>query len=99
MSRTGIGSKLVATISAQVLRVVGLLTVSLSVVVTALSLATEHGLAVADGSGGQTAAYVTDVGAATALVEFAAAHPAYPFAMLVGVVLIVAGDETPVLGS
>ncbi|WP_459193504.1 hypothetical protein [Halosimplex sp. J119] len=98
MSGTGIGSRVVATISAQVLRVVGLLTVSLSVVVIALSLSTEHGLAVRGGDA-QTAAYVTDVGVVTALAEFAGAHPAYPVAMLVGIVLIVADDETPLLGS
>jgi hypothetical protein len=98
MSRTGIGSRVVATISAQVLRVFGLLAASLSIAVTALSLSTEHGLAVSSGDA-QTAAYVTDAGVVTALAEFAGAHPAYPVAMLVGIVLIVAGDETPLLGG
>ncbi|WP_436925349.1 hypothetical protein [Halosimplex amylolyticum] len=99
MSRTGIGSRLVATVSAEVLRVVGLLTALLSAGVAGVSVSTEYGLAVTAEAGSQTAASVADVSTVGALVEFAAAHPAYPAAVLVGVVLVVAGDETPVLGS
>ncbi|WP_415379571.1 hypothetical protein [Halosimplex sp. TS25] len=99
MSHTGIGSRLVATVSAQVLRVVGLLTVLLSAGVAGLSVSTEYGLAVTVGGESQTAAYTADVSIASALVEFAAAHPAYPVAVLVGFVLVVAGDETPILGG
>lgn len=99
MSRTGIGARVVAAVSAQTLRVVGALTIVLSVGVAVASVSTEYGLAVTTESGSKTATYAADAGVAAALVEFAAAHPAYPVAVLVGLVLVVTGKETPLIGS
>ena len=98
MSASGIGSRLVTAASANALRVVGLLTIVLSVGVAAASVSTEYGLGGGDPSGG-TAAYTADIGAVAALVEFGAAHPAYPVFALIGLVLVVAGDEAPLIGS
>lgn len=99
MSRSGFGERVVAAVSAQTLRVVGALTMVLSVVVAAASVSTEYGLAVAAETGGKTATYAADAGIAAALVEFAVAHPAYPAAVLVGLVLVVAGEDTPLIGG
>lgn len=82
----------------QTLRIAGLATLCCVAAVTAASLGTAHGLSVAGQTGETTATVVTDIGAAAALVEFAVAHPAYPVLALVGLVLAVAGEETPLLG-
>jgi len=97
MSSQSLLSRLVTTVSANVLRAVGSLVIVLSVGVAAASVSTDYALG-GDPTGG-TAAYTVDVGAVTALVEFAAAHPAYPVFTLIGLVLVVAGEETPLLGS
>ena len=99
MSQAGIGTRLVRAASAQTLRILGTLTICLSFGIAAMSVTTEYGLSVEADSSAQTTAYATDVGTATALVEFAAAHPAYPVAVLIGLVLVVAGDEVPLLGG
>jgi len=99
MSQTGIGARLVAAASAQTLRVLGALTICLSVGIAAMSVTTEYGLSVGADAATQTTAYATDVGILTALVEFAGVHPAYPVAVVVGIVLVVAGDEVPLLGG
>ncbi|ELZ29350.1 hypothetical protein C475_03999 [Halosimplex carlsbadense 2-9-1] len=98
MSSSGILSRLVTTVSANVLRAVGSLMIVLSVGIAAASVSTDFRLSGANATGA-TATYTADVGAVTALVEFASAHPAYPAAMLVGLVLVAAGDETPLIGS
>jgi hypothetical protein len=82
----------------QTLRIAGLVTVCCTVAVTAASLGTAHGLSIPSQSGTNAATTVADVGTAAALVEFALAHPAYPVLALVGLVLVVAGEETPLLG-
>jgi len=87
----------------QTLRIAGLVTVVCAVAVTAASVGTAHGLSVPGQSGANTATANTatalaDVGAVAALVEFAVAHPAYPVLALVGLVLVVAGERTPLLG-
>ncbi|MFC7197000.1 hypothetical protein ACFQL4_24025 [Halosimplex aquaticum] len=74
------------------------MTVGCTAVVTAASLTTPHGLSVPGQSGANTATATADIGTVTALVEFAAAHPAYPMVALLGFVLVVAGEETPLLG-
>jgi len=99
MSQSGIGARLVAAASAQTLRVLGALTVCLSAGIAAMSVTTEYGLSVGTESATQTTAYAADAGILTALVEFGAAHPAYPVAVVIGVVLVVAGDEVPLLGG
>jgi len=99
MGENSIVGRLVSAASAQTLRVLGGLTVCLSVGIAAMSMTTEYGLAVAPDPGTQTTAYVADVGAVAALVEFATAHPAYPVAVVIGLVLVVAGDEVPLLGG
>ncbi|WP_123535281.1 hypothetical protein [Halosimplex salinum] len=99
MSSTGVGSRLVAATSRHALRVVGFVTVLMSAGVASMSVTTEYGLTVGSESAGQTAAYAADVGTIAAFAEFAAAHPAYPAAVLVGFVLVVAGDETPLIGD
>ncbi|QPV64878.1 hypothetical protein I7X12_09840 [Halosimplex litoreum] len=98
MSSSGIGARLVTAVSAHVLRVVGSLMIVLPIGVAAVSVSTEYGLGGGDATG-VTAAYATDVGAVSALVEFASVHPAYPAAILVGLVLVAAGDEAPLIGS
>jgi len=82
----------------QTLRIAGLVTLCCVTAVTAASLGTSHGLSIPDHSGANAATVVADLGAAAALVEFAVAHPAYPVLALVGLVLVVAGEETPLLG-
>jgi len=99
MSHFRIGSRLLAAISAQILRVAGLLTMVLSSGVAATSVTTEYGLPITTSSGGQPSASAIEGGTVAALMEFATAHPAYPAAVLLGFVLFVAGDETPLLGG
>jgi hypothetical protein len=82
----------------QTLRIAGLVTVLCTTAVTAASLGTPHGLSIPSQSTTNTATVVADIGTAAALIEFAAAHPAYPVLALVGLVLVVAGEETPLLG-
>jgi len=89
---------MVTAASANALRVVGSVAIVLSVGVAAASVSTEYGLGAGAPSGGTTA-YAADVGAVAALVEFGAAHPAYPVFALIGLVLVVAGDEAPLIGS
>ncbi|WP_135364780.1 hypothetical protein [Halosimplex halophilum] len=91
-------SRLVSAVSAHVLRVVGSLMIVLSVGIAAVSVSTGSGPGAGETSGGTTA-IAADAGAVAALVEFAAAHPAYPAAVLVGLVLVAAGEETPLIGS
>ncbi|QLH76453.1 hypothetical protein HZS55_03660 [Halosimplex rubrum] len=98
MSSSGIGSRLVTAVSAHVLRVVGCLMIALSVGIAAASVSTDYGLGGANATG-VAAAYTANAGAVAGLVEFAAAHPAYPVAVLVGLVLVAAGDEAPLIGS
>ncbi|QLH80810.1 hypothetical protein [Halosimplex pelagicum] len=98
MSSSGILSRLVTAVSANVLRVVGSLMIALSLGIAAASVSTDFGLDGANATGA-TAAYAADAGAVAALVEFAGTHPAYPAAMLVGLVLVAAGEETPLIGS
>jgi hypothetical protein len=98
MSSSGILSRLVTAVSANVLRAVGSLMILLSVGIAAASISTDYGLGGGDATGG-TAAYAADAGAVAALVEFASVHPAYPAAILVGLVLVAAGDEAPLIGS
>lgn len=98
MSSSGILSRLVAAVSANVLRVVGSLTIVLSVGIAAASVSTDFGLNGADATAA-SATYAADAGAVAALVEFASVHPAYPAAVLVGLVLVAAGEETPLIGS
>ena len=69
MSSQSLLSRLVTTVSANVLRAVGSLVIVLSVGVAAASVSTDYALG-GDPTGG-TAAYTVDVGAVTALVEFA----------------------------
>lgn len=83
----------------QTLRIAGLVAVVCSVAVTAASLTTSYGLSVSGQSGANTATAVADVGLAAVLVDFTAAHPAYPALALVGLVLVVAGEDTPLLGG
>jgi|GEM_PF-1562209 len=82
----------------QTLRIAGLVTLCCVAAVTAASLGTPHGLSIPGRSEANAATIVADLGAAAALVEFAAAHPAYPVLALVGLVLVVTGEETPLLG-
>ncbi|WP_436908403.1 hypothetical protein [Halosimplex marinum] len=98
MSSSGIGSRLVTAVSAHVLRVVGSLMIVLSIGVAAVSVSTGSGPGGGE-TGGGTTAFAADAGAVAALVEFGAAHPAYPAAVLVGLVLVAAGEETPLIGS
>jgi hypothetical protein len=98
MSSSGLWSRLVTAVSAHVLRVVGSLMIALSVGVAAVSVSTGSEPGAGETAGG-TAAFLADAGAVAALVEFGAAHPAYPAAVLVGLVLVVAGEETPLIGS
>jgi len=91
-------ARLVTAVSANVLRAVGALMIVLPIGVAATSAATEYGLA-AEAASGPTAVFAADAGAVGALVEFAAVHPAYPAAALIGIVLVVAGDETPLIGN
>lgn len=99
MARLGGERGLGPALDRQTLRIAGLAAVVCSVTVTAASLGTPHGLSVTRQPEANTAPAVADVGAAAALAEFAAAHPAYPTLALVGLVLIVAGENTPLLGS
>ncbi|QLH80809.1 hypothetical protein [Halosimplex pelagicum] len=98
MARLGGEAGTGTVLDGQTLRIAGLVTVACSAAVTAASVGTAHGLSMPSQSGANTATVVADLGAAAALVEFAAAHPAYPVALLVGLVLVVAGEETPLLG-
>ncbi|QLH76454.1 hypothetical protein HZS55_03665 [Halosimplex rubrum] len=98
MARLGGEAGTGTVLDGQTLRIAGLVTIVCSATVTAASIGTSHGLSIHSQSTANTAPVVADVGAATALVEFAAAHPAYPVAALVGLVLVVAGEETPLLG-
>ncbi|WP_436925348.1 hypothetical protein [Halosimplex amylolyticum] len=82
----------------QTLRIAGLVAVWCVVAVTAASITTPHGLSVPGQSGANTMTVAADVDTVVALVEFAAAHPAYPTVALIGLVLVVAGEETPLLG-
>ncbi|WP_459193503.1 hypothetical protein [Halosimplex sp. J119] len=93
-AKRGLGAK----VARQTLRIVGLVAIACTAVVTAASLTTPYGLSVPSRSGANTATVITDVGNVTALIEFAAAHPAYPVVALVGLVLVVAGEDTPLLG-
>jgi hypothetical protein len=97
MGSSGILSRLVAAVSANVLRAVGSLMIVLSVGIAAASVSTDYGLG-GDATGG-TAAYAADAGAVAAFLEFASVHPAYPAAILVGLVLVAVGDEAPLIGS
>lgn len=99
MARLGGERGLGPTLDRQTLRIAGLVAVACSVAVTAASLATAYGFSVPRQSGANAATVATDTGAAAALVAFAAAHPAYPTVALVGLVLVVAGEDTPLLGS
>lgn len=83
----------------QTLRIAGLVTVACSAAVTAASFGTPYGLSVPGQSGSTTATVLAEVGVPTALVAFAAAHPAYPAVTLVGLLMIVAGEDTPLIGS
>lgn len=96
MNRRGPLARLLATVSDHALRVVGAAMICLSAAVTASSLTTEHGL---ESPATETAATATTGVSATVLIEFAAAHPAYPIAMLVGLVLLATNDDAPLLGS
>lgn len=93
--RRGPLARLLATVSDQALRVVGAAMICLSAAVTAGSLTTEHGIE----TPATEAATATTAVSATVLIEFAAAHPAYPLAMLVGLVLLATNDDAPLIGS
>ncbi|WP_415379570.1 hypothetical protein [Halosimplex sp. TS25] len=93
-AKRGLGARL----AKQTLRIAGLVTVVCTVAVTAASITTPHGLSVPSQSGTNAVTTTADVGTLTALVAFAAAHPAYPVVALLGFVLVVAGEETPLLG-
>lgn len=97
MSRLGKRRGPVARLNDQVLRLVGLAFVACAGAVVAASVATDRGLSVTPGTTANAAA--TDPGTVAALVQFSVAHPAYPVAVLVGLVLVVLGEETPLLGS
>ncbi|WP_436908400.1 hypothetical protein [Halosimplex marinum] len=98
MARLGGQAGTGTALDGQTLRIAGLVTLVCTTSVTAASLGTSHGLSVPGRSGSNTAPVLADIGVAAALVEFAAAHPAYPVLALVGLVLVVAGEETPLLG-
>lgn len=94
----GLGARLVAGVSAHSLRVVGAVTVLLSAGVASLSITTEEGLTVTAGAAERSATVAADAGLVTALVEFGAAHPAYPVATAIGVFLLAVGDDAPLVG-
>ncbi|WP_135364781.1 hypothetical protein [Halosimplex halophilum] len=98
MTRLGGDPGTGTVLDGQTLRIAGLATLVCATVVTAASLATPHGLSVPGRSASNAAPVLADSGVAAALVEFAAAHPAYPVLALVGLILVVAGEETPLLG-
>lgn len=98
MAPGGIGRRLLAAVSRHVLRVAGFVMVAASVGVTATSLATARGVGPFDGGEAQRAAALADGTVGTALVEFSLAHPAYPAATLVGLALVVLGEDAPLLG-
>ncbi|WP_123535279.1 hypothetical protein [Halosimplex salinum] len=99
MARLGGERGLGPALDRQTLRIVGFVTIACTSAVTALSLGTPHGLSIPGRSASNTATVVADIGAAAAVVEFAAAHPAYPTVAVIGFVLIVAGEDTPLLGN
>ncbi|WP_436931772.1 hypothetical protein [Halosimplex halobium] len=98
MARLGGNPGTGTVLDGQTLRIAGLVTLVCTAAVTAASLGTPQGLSVPGQSGSNAATTLADSGAAAALVEFAAAHPAYPVLALVGLILVVAGEETPLLG-
>ena len=97
MADRGVGRRVLAWVSANSLRVVGIVTVLLSGGVMAATVTTEFA---PDGTESATAAMTTaDVGAVTALMEFSTAHPAYLGAVLFGLVLVAMGEDVPLLGD
>lgn len=98
MARLGGNPGTGTVLDGQTLRIAGLVTLVCTAAVTAASLGTPHGLSVSDQSGSNAATALADGGAPAALLEFAAAHPAYPVLALAGLVLVIGGEETPLLG-
>ena len=95
----GLGARVVAAMSAHSLRVVGAVAVLLSTGVASLSITTNQGLTVTAGAADRTATVAADAGVVTALVEFAVSYPAYPVATVLGLVLLVVGDDAPLVGK
>jgi hypothetical protein len=86
--------------SARSMRVAGVVVAGLAGVVIALSVGTDHGLAGGEASvAGTTIAGSGGSLTVDAFVAFALAHPAYPVAVLVGLVLFALGDDVPLLGD
>jgi len=94
----GLDRRIVASVSAHSVRVVGAVTVLLSAGVASLSITTDQGLAVRVGTADRSGTVAADGGLVTALVEFAVAHPAYPVAAALGCFLLVLGDDAPLVG-
>lgn len=97
MTRLGSTHGPVATLNDHALRVVGLAFVAWGGVTTAASVTTEYGLAVPEDVTAN--ALGSDLAAVGSVVAFAIAHPAYPVLLLFGLVLVVLGEDAPLLGS
>lgn len=96
MGRLGSTRGPVARLNDHALRLVGLGFVLWAGAVTAASVTTEHGLAVPED--GTTNALGSDLATLGLVVEFGLAHPAYPALLLVGLGLVVLGENVPLLG-
>jgi len=94
----GVLGQLVAAVSSHALRVVGGVAVMLSAGVASVSVTTEHGLAVTADAAERSATVAADGATMAAFVEFATFHPAYPVATALGLVLLILGDDAPLVG-
>mgnify|MGYP000053041983 CR=1 FL=1 len=98
MSQSGPGARFVAGISVHSLRVVGSIALLASAAVAAASVTTSFDPAGSETTQ-QSAAIAGDPATVGAVVEFATVHPAYAGLFAFGLLLLVAGDEVPLLGS
>lgn len=97
MPRLGGTNGPLAILDRHVLRLVGLVCVASSGAVTWASVATDAGLRVPGAETVETRA--TDVETLELLVAFSVAHPAYTGLLVLGLALVVLGDDAPLLGS
>lgn len=96
MNRRGPVAVALTTLDAHSLRVTGGLGAITAAGIAVASVVARHGLDVTDESSVVAAITALDV---TALLPFVVAHPAYPVAVLVGPLLLVLGDDAPLLGN
>lgn len=94
----GLLGRLVAAVSSHALRVVGGVAVLLATGVASVSVTTDHGLAVTASGADRAATVAADGATMSAFVEFATSHPAYPVATALGLVLLILGDDAPLVG-